>query len=50
MESTIIWFAIIPILLAYKIPRLKLDKQSEILAWISFGLSELIYILLLMNR
>ena len=46
----IVYFAIIPILLAYKIPRLKLDRQSEILAWISFGLSELIYILLLMNR
>ena len=38
----IIWFAIIPILLAYKILRLKLDRQSEILSWISFGLSELI--------
>lgn len=50
MNSMIIWFAIIPIMLAYKIPRLDLDKESRILGWVSFGLAEFVYILLLLNR
>lgn len=49
MSTSIVWLAIIPIMLGYLFPRV--DKSNRLLCAMCFILSEVIYVFaLLMNR